>query len=170
MNADTFRGMNKLQILSIFNNKLHTLEDGSLAGLPALNALSLRSNSLTRVPWTVFSPSDFPARGHPAQLWLELSENPILCDFSLCWAKMGVVDGWLYWWGGRNSAPQCVNTEWDTVDLKCTKQGEIYKPSMALIDLMALSLFFECLKIVGLNGLFYFSACTRVNIQWSLIH
>ena len=46
----------------------------------------------------MISPKDYPdANGHPANLTLIISGNPLQCDSRLCWIKEGEEEGWITW-------------------------------------------------------------------------
>ncbi|KAF2900053.1 hypothetical protein ILUMI_06137 [Ignelater luminosus] len=56
LKANTFAGLEKLEMLSIVNNSMQTLENDAFKGLKDLDVLDLRYNQLTVIPSSIFKP------------------------------------------------------------------------------------------------------------------
>lgn len=56
LQANTFAGLEELEMLSIVNNSMQTLEKDAFQGLRDLDVLDLRYNQLTVVPSSIFKP------------------------------------------------------------------------------------------------------------------
>ncbi len=120
-----FNGLISLEWLYLYGNKLSEIEPGTFSQLPALTYLFLSDNKLTALPWTVFTDGTGNIT-RPASLILELDENPLQCDTSMCWTKQGEQDGW-FTWSFSFTDPECANypdTDWPDVNLQCDTMGK----------------------------------------------
>ncbi len=123
-----FADLPSLWRLDVDANSIHTVHPSALAlsGLPALRQLTLHDNAIVTLPWNVFSENNYSSIRNWSKLELILSENPMVCNCSLCWAKQAEEDGWLTWWDGEKHAPECSNyvgTPWATVNLHGDEHG-----------------------------------------------
>ena len=119
INTGSFTDISSLTELDVSSNKLHTLEpDIFPSGLSELK-VKMHDNDLTTFPSTVFSGS------LPTKLTLTLSDNPLVCDSSMCWLKEGEEEERITYDG--QGTPSCTNyqTEWANIDLDC-KTGIIF--------------------------------------------
>ena len=123
--ANTWMGLGNLRQLSLRINKITTVEPNGFAHLRNINLILMARNQLTAIQANVFNPEDFPqSGGHPTQLSLDISQNPLHCDRRMCWLKKAEEDGWKvprrthYYWG----EPSCTNfpgLAWKDVTLNC---------------------------------------------------
>ncbi len=127
----TFNGLISLKRLNLRDNKLSEIEPGTFSQLPALIALYLFNNKLTALPWTVFTNGTGNIT-RPAGLLLELSDNPLQCDTSLCWVKQGEQDGWLTWGWSRHGDPDCSDYAGPTWEV-CSIQGKFFNNIMCWV-------------------------------------
>ena len=113
-----FSGLDNCTRLELNDNKIHTIHTRALDGLVSLTELRLYGNQLTTFPWTVFG------KEHPAQHVLWLSENPLVCNSTLCWLKHADMQGWIGWWRPAHK-PFCsdTDTDWDDITLPCSHLG-----------------------------------------------
>ncbi len=128
-----FTDLPSLWRLDIDANAVHTVHPGALAlsGLPAIKQLTLHDNVIVTLPWNVFSDKSYhdysSSMGNRSKLELILSDNPMICNCSLCGIKQAEEDGWLTWWGGDEHAPECSNyvgALWASINLHCNDHGK----------------------------------------------
>lgn len=76
---ETFAGLNNLKHLEMNFNKLENIPDGMFEGLSSIHKIRiyLRSNKLTTIPCAPFA-------NLPSTIILDISENSLVCDNSLC--------------------------------------------------------------------------------------
>ncbi len=159
LSIGSFNGLTALQMLNLFENKLTQITSGVFVGLPALWRLDVDANAINDVQPQALDLSELPALRQltlhdnalttlrrnvfgdvtpKRTLELILSENPMICNVSLCWIKQAErgtteedggtkQDGWLTWWDGDNNAPECSNypnTTWSSINLNCSDHGK----------------------------------------------
>ena len=115
---DMFRGLKSLRDFRLSHNKIAQIQHGSFAGLH-LTHLYLLSNQITKL-----EQSDAYKSRH---LTLFLGENPLQCDWRICWIKKGEQDGWITLSKGENSKPHCANSQdipWDSITGFCSVTGK----------------------------------------------
>ena len=88
----TFSGLNRLKHLELNFNNLKEISDGMFDGLNFTDELKifLGNNNLTTIPCTPFAQI-------PRPMTLDISENPLICDSSLCWLRQKVETGSIKW-------------------------------------------------------------------------
>ena len=91
-----FDNLPSLQKLDLVNNGLNVLESGAFSNLFSIKRIYLDNNNLRTIAWSIFNPSDFKAMGgHPSEMILSLSGNPLQCDQNLCWLQLAKDQGWM---------------------------------------------------------------------------
>ena len=129
LTENMFKGLSSLRELHLSDNGIIYLEPFALASLPNLKDISFYSNNLTTLTKDIFNPKDYPrSGGHPPELELILSGNPIKCDSRMDWIKQGEREGWITWYTRENidHSPECVNyrgVKWSQVSLKNPVKG-----------------------------------------------
>ena len=83
---DMFQGLKSLKRLRLSHNKIFHIQHGSFARLH-LTHLYLPSNRITKL-----EQGDVCKSHH---LTLFLGDNPLQCDWRICWVKHGEQDGWI---------------------------------------------------------------------------
>ena len=110
---NTFSGLNKLKHLGLTLNNLEELPDGMFGGLSSTDEIGiyLGNNNLTTVPSAPFAKI-------PRPMILDISENPLICDSSLCWLRQEVETG-------------CIKWLQETEENQRLPVGHVYKPTCA---------------------------------------
>ena len=94
--ADSLKGLYSLKKLYLGMNAINKIKPRAFSNMSQLDLLNLEQNELTVFTQDVFNPDDFPdSNGHPPNLELDISGNPIKCDGDLCWLQLAAEDGWL---------------------------------------------------------------------------
>ena len=96
--GSTWTGLTSLVELHLEYNNISYIGDLAFSGLPRLQKLYLYGNNLNSFSEQVFDPNDFPdSDGHPPNLTLSISKNPLQCDKRMCWLKKAEQEGWIAW-------------------------------------------------------------------------
>ena len=116
--TNTFEVLNKLQVLGLGNNQISYIEPGSFSHMHLIR-LFLDNNQLTE-------PIEQRELIHSDHLTLLLTDNPLYCDWKMCWIKEGERDGWITLYQRKWWKPTCTSypgIPWDYIKLKCVVEG-----------------------------------------------
>ena len=86
--SDMWIGLESLIKLHLEHNEITSIQKHGFANLLKLKELYLYNNRLRTLNPLIFNSHDFPhTEGHPPELVLSISNNPLQCDKRLCWLK-----------------------------------------------------------------------------------
>ena len=108
--GNMWEGLKSLVQMNLGSNNINWIEPKGFSNVPQLRFLELQNNELNSFPANIFIVDDFPdSNGHPAQLQIDISRNPLHCDGEMCWVRKGEEDGWITYKSGYGvTTPQCT--------------------------------------------------------------
>ena len=113
-----FQGLRSLKKLKLGHNQISHIEYGSFVSLH-LTHLYLASNHITKLEQGDVFKSD--------HLTLLLGNNPLQCDWKICWIKDGEREEWINLSKGSYGKPYCANfpdVPWDSITAFCSVTGK----------------------------------------------
>ena len=109
IHSNMWVGLRFLENLSLLKNRLKEFPRHGISHMPSLEKLYLSENQLRTLRADIFNPDDYSDyNGRPRHLNLYLNDNPLHCDFKLCWLKWAVHSGSITISG---SDPKCTNLD-----------------------------------------------------------
>ena len=124
IDSSMWMGIKLLSVLDLGSNQISHIPDKSLPKLAARPVLRLNNNNLTTLSPDIFDSNKYKRTGgHPQNLDLIITQNPLHCDHRLCWFKEGLQEGWII---NTWTAPDCANypgADWKEIDLHCEDGG-----------------------------------------------
>ena len=92
----TFSPLVALEELHVNENYLMRIEPGSFASSPNLTMLGLSANNISSLSWGILSLNSFLTDEDKRKvLTLDLEDNPMDCNETLCWIKKFENWGWI---------------------------------------------------------------------------
>ncbi len=95
--TNTFLGCKNVHYLHLESNKIYSIETLALNGMKNIRFIHLQYNDLVTLSYSILNPLDFPGsssstfdwgrRGSGNKLYIDLDDNLLNCNSSLCWMK-----------------------------------------------------------------------------------
>ena len=123
-----FNNLTNLLNLHLHHNRLLSLPVEIFSALPSLFSLEMQNNKLESLSQGIFS---FKMDEWQDTLYMSISENPLICNSSLCWLYTAEEDRSVKWSRGIWNTPECTGLRtWSQMNLICDEKGKYSKTPM----------------------------------------